>query len=122
VCQKFGKFAAKSHESRSFGGLDIINLMLESDGTLKHMISIGRGRLQEELPSIYQRTTDIAAVRNQLSSPYEWEAFKNGYRLGATQVAEAACLLWINERLNSQLILAVGNHYPRERHWGQIRR
>jgi len=43
----------------------------------------------EEPLSINQRAIDIASVRNQLSSLEEWEAFKNGYRHGAPQMAEA---------------------------------
>lgn len=89
ACQEFGKLAARLHATKVLGGLDITNLTFEADGTLKHMFSIGRGRVLEEALITEQRAGDLAIVKQQLSEQKEWEAFKLGYRFGAPEVAEA---------------------------------
>ena len=89
ACQEFGKLAARLHATKFLGGLDITNLTFEADGTLKHMFSIGRGRVLEEALTTEQRAGDLAMVKQQLSEQKEWEAFKLGYRFGAPDAAEA---------------------------------
>ncbi len=93
ACQEFGKFAARLHASRFWGGLDITNLTFEPDGTLKTMFSTGRGRIMEQELSAEQRATDLASVKKQLEIPDEWEAFKLGYRFAAAAEAEPALAL-----------------------------
>jgi len=88
ACQEFGKFAARLHATKFAGGLDITNCTFETDGTLKHMFSTGRGQVLAEPLTMQQRVGDLAAVKKQLGGRDEWEAFKAGYRFGAPNEAE----------------------------------
>ena len=86
--QEFGEHAARLHASRCVGGLDIANCKFEADGTLLAVFSLGRGRILENALTAKERAGDLEAVKKQLTTLDEWEAFKLGYRLGAPAEAE----------------------------------
>lgn len=88
ACQEFGCLAARLHAKRFLGNLDMTNYVFEPDGTVKTMVSVGRGRFLEHALSIEERAKDLATLKTQLASEPEWEAVKLGYRFGAPDEAE----------------------------------
>src|SRR5215472_12518559 len=90
ACQEYGVLAGRLHAKNFFGGLDISNCIFEADGTLKAMVSTGRGRILDRALTLDERANDLAGVKKVLE-PQEWEAFKLGY--GHEAPNDAAAIL-----------------------------
>ena len=79
--------AARLHEARCVGALDMSNCTFREDGSLGEMFSIGRGRILESELTVLERGNDLASLKAKLDAS-EWDAIKLGYRFSACDDAE----------------------------------